>query len=834
MWRNYAIVGFRALAKSRTYAFINIAGLSIGLAACLMLLLYVRYERSYDAWLPNAENVYQLQSNMRDPGGGEENNLQMSPYAAGTTLAADFPQIEHRVYALAAAPVVSHNGETLPVEDAIFVDGDLLEVLQLPLLAGDPATALDQVGSLILSKSEAQRFFGNANPLGRTLTLITRGQSVNHRITAVMADLPRNSHQRFSMVARFDPVRYYGEQAEDFLNAWSANAGWNYIALRPGTDPSAINDNMEGWEDRNIPDVAFGDSQLNIGDYGQWRLVNVRDVHLGIAQVGAATPGNDERTILTFTIVAFLILGMACINFTNLATARAGQRAREVALRKVLGANRGQLMTQFLLESALLAAAAMLLALSLVELALPTMSRFLDADLSLNYLGADGMLLPVLVLTLLVGAAGGLYPAFYLSRFQPAQVLKANKSASETAGSGRLRSVLVVSQFAVSIGLIICTAVVYAQTVHARTSDPGYNREGLLQIAGLNRKQLIGSSEAIAREIGRLPGVEGVSRTGISIDPENRLATVVAVPGRAQPVRAETYPIDEHFMRVMQLQTVAGRGLDPNQPMDVEPISWDATAEQERAYAARGLNVVINEKAARDLGYAAPAAAVGGQLRMGLVRPEAGLVPITIVGVVRDTRFRSIREPLQPIIFRLSNLGASRLVVRYNDAEPEALRERIGQVWRRMATDVPYEAEFSEDIVAEQYQGEQARAQIFAGFALLAVIVACLGPVRPCRLHRRAPHQGDRHPQGAGRAHGRHREAARLAIFQARDRRQSDRLADRLVGDARLAEHVRHARRPWRRAFPAGRPARAWNRDRHHRQPCFPGRTGEPDPCTSV
>ncbi|MFN3724780.1 MAG: ABC transporter permease [Allosphingosinicella sp.] len=726
MWRNYAVVGLRALAKNRTYAFINIFGLAIGLAACLMLLLYVRYERSYDAWLPNAENVYQIQNTYRDPNTGEEIRLQMSSFVAGQTMAADFPQIDKKVYALAASPVVSHNGEALPTENVVYVDGNLFDIMQIPLVRGDPRTALDQAGSLVLSETEARRFFGEADPVGRTLTLIARGVSTDHRVTGVMRDLPRNSHQRLDIVVRFDPQTYFAE-TPDFLTQWGANSGWNYVTLRPDTDPSAINDNLGPWEERNIPDQQFGDQMLNQGDFAEWRLVNVRDIHLGESQAGAVTPGNDERTILTFTIVAFLILGMACINFTNLATARASARAREVALRKVLGASRGQLMIQFLMESVLVAGFAMLLALAMVELLLPSLGRFLDADLRMTYLGSDGMLLPILLLTILVGAAGGLYPAFYLSRFQPAQVLKANKSTAEAAGSGALRSALVIGQFAVSIGLIICTAVVYGQTVYARTSDPGFQREGLLQIEGLNRRQIIDKGETIAREVGRLSGVQSVARTGIAIDPINQNGTVIQVPGRDQPVGVGTYQIDENFFRTLQAPMIAGRELSASREMDVLPLPLFPTPEQERAFAARGINVVINERAARDLGFTNPAEAVGANLRMGLVRPENGLVPIAIVGVVRDTRLRSIRQPIEPIAFALSNNGFTTLVVRYDDPEPNAVRERIAQVWRRLAPDVPFEAEFSEDIVAELYKGEESRARVFAGFSALAVIVACLG-----------------------------------------------------------------------------------------------------------
>lgn len=727
MWRSYLTVGVRALAKSRTYAFINIAGLAIGLAACLMLLLYVQYERSYDEWMPGADRAYMVQQELRDPGTGQVSHIQASSYIVGETLKKDFPQIERKVLALRSEPVVFHKGEALPTENAVLVDGNLFAIMQVPFVAGDPATALNAVGSVVLSETEARRFFGDADALGQTLTLLYRGQSVDYRVTGVIRDMPRNSHQRFDMVARIDVAGYFGENAEDFMREWGWNSGWTYIQLREGADPAEINDNLAAWEERNIPDRMFGNQSLNQGDFAEWRLVNIQDVHLGIAQQGSATPGNNAGTILTFTIIAFLILGMACVNFTNLATARASSRAREVALRKVLGASRGQLRTQFLLESVLVAGVAMLLALALVELLLPLLGNFLDADLKMTYLGSEGMLLPILVLTLIVGAAGGVYPAFYLSRFQPAQVLKANKSTAEAAGSGALRSALVVAQFAVSIGLIICTIVVYAQAVYARTSDPGYRRDGLMQVENMARRQLIDRGEQIVRQIERVPGVQAVARTGIEINPQGQNSTVVNVPGREVPVSMGNYFVDDRYFQTMGIDLIGGRTLTYDRPLDLVPFSFNPSDDEQRALAQRGVNVVINARGARDLGFADPAEAVGKTFQMGLVNPENGAVPVTIVGVVKDTRLRSIRDPLEPIVYLLGNYGFSNMIVRYDDPDPAAVRERVEAEWKKITNDVPFQAAFSEDIVAEQYRAEDAQARIFAGFAALAVIVACLG-----------------------------------------------------------------------------------------------------------
>ncbi len=727
MWRNYLIVGLRSLAKNKTYAFINIFGLGLGLAACLMLLLYVRYETSYDSWLPNSENIYQIQNFATDRETGDRYSLRMSQYVSGTALQKDFPQIDKRVHAMGAAPVVLRKGEALTTEEAIRVDGPFFDIFKVPFVQGDPTTALVSPGSLVLSETEARRLFGSENPLGKTLTLVQFGKHVDHRVTGVMKDLPKNSHMRLNMVIRFDPTSYFADRPE-YTSSWGEISGWNYITLKPGTDVETIHRQLPAWEKRNIPDQTFGDRAENQGEFQDWKLVNVRDVHLGEAQEAAMRPGNDRRTILTFAIVAALILAMACVNFTNLATARASQRAREVALRKVLGASRRQLILQFLGESILVAALAMVLALTLVEVALPALSGFLDADLALNYFGTGGVILPILGLVLLVGAAGGLYPAFYLSRFQPAQVLKANKSSAETAGTGRLRSVLVVAQFAVSIGLIICTAVVYSQNVHARTADPGFKREGILQIQA-GYRGILPMQESLAREIARLPGVESVARTAIGVSTNSTMGRAVRVPGRSEVINIGNYAVDEHFFRTMGIRQIAGRTFDRNRPLDELSMPYpEPNPETERALVARGGNVVVNELATRRMGFKSPQEAIGKTVRVTLsLDTSIGMVPVTIVGVVADSRFRSIRQPIEPIMYRLANDYVSTIVVRYDTSEPQAVRNRIQAVWKRFGPDLPFQAEFSEDIVAELYNAEQARAQVFAGFSILAIIVACLG-----------------------------------------------------------------------------------------------------------
>ncbi|HYD14548.1 MAG TPA: ABC transporter permease [Allosphingosinicella sp.] len=726
MWRNYVTVGFRALTKNKTYAFINVVGLAIGLAACLLLLIYVRYETAYDRWLPNAENTYQFESHYRSKQTGEENDYQMTSYVAGQRLERDFPQIERSVYALSSEPVALLGGQALPTEDVLLVDDLFFDVLRFPLVQGNPASALSRPGTAVLTQSEARRLFGREDVVGQTLTMVSRGISTDYLVTGIARDLPHNSHIRFTIVARIDIPSFFRE-TPTFMTQWGWQSGWNYFSLRPGADPAAIQAAMPAWERRNIEDQIFGNQRTNQGDEMDWRLVNIRDVHLGVAQQGEMTPGNDRRTIWTFTIIAFLILGMACVNFTNLATARASQRAREVALRKVLGANRQQLVTQFLAESILIAGIAMLLALALVELLLPSLNSFLKASMEMHYLGEGGMLVPILLLTLLVGAAGGGYPAFYLSRFQPAQVLKANKSTAEAQGSGLLRNILVVSQFAVSIALIICTAIVWAQDQYARNLDVGFRREGLIQVENLGRRQLLERSDTIAEQIRRVPGVVAVGRSDIGVGTANDNNTSVQLPGMTEPVNIGTYGIDPQFFETMGIELVAGRLFDENRPADRLGLSYPPTPENQRALVARGANIVINELAARRLGFRNPADAVGKLAQVAFVDDEYGVVPSRIIGVVRDSRFRSIHQPIDPIMFSWTDGGGGTMLIRYDASDPQGVMQRVEQAWRRLAPDVPFDGVFSEDKVAELYEREAAQTKLFAGFALLAIIIACLG-----------------------------------------------------------------------------------------------------------
>ena len=757
MWRNYWTVAVRALAKNRTYSIINIAGLAIGMAACIMILLYINYERSYDSWVPDVENTYQFQTYGKNPDDGQEYNFRQASYVTKDRIKKDFPQIVSAAYLQDSGPVLVKDGQASATEDYLFTDDDYLKVVSLPLIAGTTLTAPQ---TAVITQKEAIKQYGTDQVIGKTITVISRGIKRDFKINGVMKDLPKNSHMKANAIMRLD-YQAFNATNPQFLTCWGCQSGWVYFKVRPGSDVKAMEAQLPAWEKRNIPDEPIGNIKYNAGTDQDWRMVNLRDVHLGIAQDGAQTPGNDKRTITTFAIIALLILGMAVVNFTNLATARASQRAREVALRKVLGATRRQLIVQFVAESVLISAASMLLALALVELLIKPFAAFLDSGIELTYLGSGGILLPAILLTLVVGVVSGLYPAFFLSRFQPAQVLKANRSAAETPGSGRLRAGLVVLQFAVSIGLIICTAVIYGQTVYARTVDPGYKRDHILQVEELSRAQLWPLAERIVEQAKRIPGVTAASLADIGVNTDNNNNSFIVPPGKKQVLIGQ-YNVGAGYLDAMGLKLLAGRWFDANRPADDSTTPYPPKPEVEKALAARGLNVVINEYAMRRLGFKSPQDAVGKVVKGDVVCEDCGLVSLTIVGVVADSRFRTVRTPIEPIMFRKVTAGPGWMVVRYN-GDPKAVRSALEQQWKQTTSEVPFSAKFSEDVIGEAYQKEDARAQMFAAFSVLAVIIGCLGlfGLAAFTAERRTKEIGIRKVLGA-----RTRDIVRLLVWQ--------------------------------------------------------------------
>ena len=722
MWRNYLTVGFRSLTSHKTYAFINIFGLAAGLAASLLILTFVRDQFSFDRFLPDAERVYQLQTTNTDTETGTVQNMQMSPLATGRAFAKDFPEVEVSSYVTNSQPVVLVKGK--PVQRTItLADPNFFRLFNIPFLHGSGKAALAHPRSIAISARTAQAMFGTTDAIGRMVTTLRKSGRTDFQVAGVFAELPDNSHQAFGIVRRFT-ADDLGEGQE---SQWGWFSGYNYFKLRAGADVSALNERVDAWAKRVAPNDLVGGQAVSQAAESRFRLVALPNIHLSGAGSGPTGNEGDRGTVLTLAIIGGLILLMAVINFVNLATARASTRAREVSLRKMLGASRRQLIAQFLLESTAIAAVAMLLGLAATEVTLPWLRSFFDLELQFSYFGRESAILPALALTLMVGVLGGLYPAFYLTRFNPAQVLKANKSATEPKGCGQLRNVLVVGQFAISIGLIICTAVIYGQTVYARAINPGFQRAGLLQIEGIDRPEVRERIEALEREIGRTEGVRRLARTRIGIETNSRVSNNVIVPGRPQPLELGAYSVGFGFPETMGIKLLAGRMLSPDHALDDATLPSENDIKAEKGLVRRGINVVVNRSAVRQIGYGSPSEAIGKQIGIALVEPENGVVPAMIIGVLADTRYRSIREPVEDIVYYHDANNLDYLQVRFSGNDPQALKGRVEAAWRRVIPDVPFSADIAEARVADLYRAEHDRAGIFAAFSALAVLISCLG-----------------------------------------------------------------------------------------------------------
>ena len=712
MWRSNLAFALRILTRNRAYAAITITGLALGLAGTLLILGYVRYERSYDSWLADAERVHQVQTTIHPPGQADV-LTQASPFPLDEALPQAFPQVEAVTSLAAGKTVTEHDGQPMFIE-ATTVDADFFKVFDLPFRQGSAAIALPDTNTIVLTESEAVRQFGTPDALGKLLGLGAGPGKRDYRVGGVLRDLPHNTSLRIGIMFRDDPAQMPPE-----MRGWGNFDRHHYVKLRAGADAAAIEAAMPAWKQRVMPPEVIDGKKVSLAGLFDLRLVPIGDVHLGETQDKALTPGGDPRALATFAIVALLTLGMAVMNFVNLTTARALHRAREVALRKVLGAGRRQLIAQFLIESLLISAIAMLIALSMAELATPWVGALTDADMQIAYLGEGGMLLPALALFAVTGLLGGVYPAFYLSRFQPAQALRTGRTSSETPGSGRLRAALVVVQFAIAIGLIASTAVIWSQTRFIEKVDPGYRRDGLIQIANAWRYTQGAPYDSARAQMLAIPGVTSVGRTNMELGAAETPVRLMRTRGAAKHVTLGYYGVDAEFLQTMDIDLLAGRLLGDRFAADRVP----AAPPQE--IVQRGINVVVNRAAAAKLGHRTPEAAVGQVVEIAF--DGWAMVPATIAGVVENTRFHTAHDAVEPIVYAYAPESTYQVLVRYAAARPGEVMAGLNQVWRRFEPEIPFEARFADDVIRELYAAERARTLLFAGFSLLAILIACLG-----------------------------------------------------------------------------------------------------------
>ncbi len=720
MFKNYLKVALRNLLNHKLYSLINILGLAIGLSACILIILFVRDELSYDQHWKNASSIYRLNTTFDIPG-RESMSVVSAPGPAKAAAELFFSQEIERATRFANLYPVVRQGENVYNESVYWTDPETVDMFDLKVVAGDMRTALSDNSSLAVDQSFAKKYFGDENPIGQVLTFSLYDIERDYRIAAVFEDLPHNTVLEFHALTMIDETDF--EKQKWQFSEWSSANNKTFFQLKNGASVESMEHRLDDFTNTYMSDLVaavFGDD-VKASDLFRFSLQALTDIQLYPAGLGEMKPTGDIKDVMIFIVIAGLILLIACINFMNLATAKSTQRAREVAMRKVLGASRQQLIVQFLGESVLVAFTALVLGVFLVEMILPTFSGFVGKELIFSF--TDGPVLLFLAgIVVLVGLLGGVYPALIISGFMPARVLKANRSV-ETRGSSRLRNVLVVFQFTISIALIAATGVIYSQIQYVASMDLGFDKNNLLVISGIGREAMVSKQEAIKQEILRLPGVTGATFTSSSPMTLNENNSVVTVPGKdTTPMIIGNEQIDYDYLDTYQIALLTGRNYSRDFVADGTPKAKDVED-------GRVLNgtVLVNEAAVRRFGFSTPENAIGRRIRVsvGGIPEDLIYADLKIIGVTANVNLKSLKRMIRPEIYQLSP-GYSALTVRYT-GHSEKIASAIEQAWKSMVSSVPFDYGYVDEALARQLEREEDLSVMLAAFSLLAVLIASSG-----------------------------------------------------------------------------------------------------------
>ena len=697
MLKNYLKVAWRAMRRQPGYTAINVLGLAVGLACCLVVVVFVQEERSYDRFHHLADRTYRVVTTMAFSGGEAP---VVAPGPLGPALVELLPGVvdQARVRCLDEPFVVKRGAERFSESGLCYADPSFFSVFDFALRQGDPQTALGRPYTLVLSKDLARRFFGADDPIGQTLRL--GGERV-YEITGVLADPPGRSHFEPRFLASFATL----EALEPVVETWAEGGANPYVVLAPGYSAEQLQAHLDGRLDDYMGFFASSTkayvqplTEIYFSDPSFWPQ-------------SASERRGDVRYLYLFSTAALLILLVAAINYMNLATARALRRAREVGVRKAVGATRAQLVRQFLSEAVLLSLFAFVMALGLAWFALPLFGNTIGRPLEAALLLEGDVLLPFGCVVLLVGLLAGSYPALYLSAFDAVAVLKGRASAGR--GAAWLRKGLVVMQFAVSIGLVAATAVLWHQLDYVRNRSLGFDKERVVVITPTEAVE--GRYAAFKRSLLALPDVQGVTTA-----PMPGHIGMMIMSHRVEGFDHEekgipwiaSFEVDEDFLDVLEIELIAGRNLDPARGTDV-----------------RGA-VLVNETAVRDFGWGSPEGALGKVVRRPHGKGESlRLEPYRVVGVVGDFQSWTAKRSLDPIIIYLTedvSMFGKVLVKLRPGGVPGALA-RLEDVWTRFAPDDPFQYAFIDEEIDAFYRAETRLGRLLSGFSLLVVGIACLG-----------------------------------------------------------------------------------------------------------
>ena len=690
MLKNYLKIAFVNLRKHKAFSFVNIFGLAIGMTCCILIATYVFHELSYDKFHEKADRIYRLRSELKIS--GEHLDIPKSSPPMADYLVQNFPEVidASRFRSLGRVPV--RYRDNLNYEDHIFfADNSVFDIFTFPLIKGDPQAALSTAHSVVISEDMAKKYFGSEDPIDKVLNI--NNQS-DFTVTGVMKNVPHNSHFNFNMFCSF---KTYAQNNKRDMQSWLSINNYTYILLEKGADYKQMEQKLpEMIEKRAGAMLRLAKAEMILS------LQPLTTIHLRSDLMQEISGNSNIVYVYIFSAIALFILVIACINFMNLSTARSANRAKEVGLRKVLGADRGKIIRQFLSESILNSIVACILALLLVDLTLPLFRSISGIDLRIDY-AENYWLIPGLVgLALLVGLIAGSYPAFFLSAFQPTRVLK-GEFKSGRAGT-LFRSALVIVQFTISIALIVGTIVVFNQLNYMKNKKLGFQKEQVV-IIPISDDSTLDSLRPVKQELENHTGIIGVAASS-------------HVPGQMTYVNpfipegftldhmqymGELY-IDHEFIPTMGIEIVAGRNFS-------EEFTTD-TSE----------SVIINETAVKKFGWEKP---VGKTI--GDVSVSQKIKRYTVVGVVKDFHTESLRKKISPLFIGCTSHIFNSLSVRIKTENIPATLSFLESKMRQIDPFRPFDYAFLDDSFDSQYRSEERLSRVFSYFAILAVFIACLG-----------------------------------------------------------------------------------------------------------
>jgi len=683
MFKNYFTIALRIVRRQKGYSFIKISGLSIGMACCILILLFVRYQLSFDKFHEQKDRIYRVLSELDLTQGKEIVCLTALPLAPA--LKDDIEAIPKAARLSGGGRILFRAGDKKFFERVYFADADALDIFTFPLRVGNAQSALTDPFSIVVTDEVARKYFSDENPIGKTITL---QNSNDYRITGILEAIPGNSHLRFDALASFSSLANTDRVKGNYWDRFSND--YTYILLQEGADPEEVRRQLPAFMAKHIP--AEEDR------YGL-HLQPLKDIHFSSLNYDYSRRISKEY-LYAYSAIAVFILLIACINFMNLATARSAGRAREVGIRKVVGAQRKQLIQQFFSESVLIAVLALVVAIGLVALLLPYFSQFIQEELSFDLWHDWSLVISLLGLCVVVGFVSGSYPALVLSSFRPIKVLR--KTVEKNKKGLSFRTVSIVMQFAISIILITATAVVYAQLHYMRNKDLGFDAEQVLAIHTRN-DYFKDRADAFKNEITRNPFVLNASAsfgTPASGSGSGRTFIPEGFP-EGESLHLETLFVDYDFIETFGLTLLHGRDF-----------SREFSTDAEQAF-------ILNETAARKMGWNDP---IGKRLAL-----EDTEIKGKVIGVVKDFHYDSVDNAISPMVLTLLPFQVEYISVKFQ-------RERIAQVlaflastWKNFAPDYPFEYFFINEEFDTYYNFERRLGNLFTYCAILALLISCMG-----------------------------------------------------------------------------------------------------------